>query len=88
MIRFEICAPVSLALVCFRLKSSNEANERLEDILCLSGRLKLVHTCLRDKYVLRMAIGSPHTRDCHIRAAWEFIQGQVDAAEADVAGVQ
>lgn len=76
--RFELCAPHPLNLVCFRLRASDEANKKLMDTLNASGDLFLTHTKLNDQFVLRMAIGSPATREEHVRAAWERLQAAAD----------
>jgi aromatic-L-amino-acid/L-tryptophan decarboxylase len=81
--RFEMAAPRSLSLVCFRLKGQgSEADARnrlLLDRLNATGKLFLTHTALRgpdgrDRFVIRMAIGATHTQERHVRAAWELIQ--------------
>jgi aromatic-L-amino-acid decarboxylase len=74
--RFEISAPISLNLVCFRLKSSDEANQRLLSALNKSGKMYLSHTKLNGKYVLRMSIGQTHTEKQHVEAAWKLIQSE------------
>jgi aromatic-L-amino-acid decarboxylase len=76
--RFELCAPHPLNLVCFRLRASDEANKKLMGTLNASGDLFLTHTKLNDQFVLRMAIGSPATREEHVRAAWERLQAAAD----------
>jgi len=72
--RFELCAPVPLNLVCFRLKAGDEANERLRDALNASGRMYLIHTRLDGKVVLRMAIGGTYTERRHVERAWVLIR--------------
>jgi aromatic-L-amino-acid decarboxylase len=72
--RFEIVAPVSLNLVCFRLKGPDSANEALLHKLNASGRLFLSHTKLNGKFVLRLCIGQSYTDEEHVRAAWQQIQ--------------
>ena len=72
--RFEVMAPVPLNLICFRLKSGDEANQTLLDRLNRSGDLHLTHTKLRDKLTLRMCIGQTNTQERHVRAAWEKIK--------------
>src|SRR6185437_13877822 len=81
--RFEIVAPVSLNLVCFRLKGPDSANEALLHKLNASGRLFLSHTKLKGKFVLRFCIGQSYTDEEHVRAAWNEIQTY--AAEPAVA---
>lgn len=86
--RFEIVAPRTVNLVCFRLRgSSDEADQRnraLLDSLNASGRMFLTHTVLDmpgrgRRFTLRMAIGSPATREHHIRAAWDLIREVTDS---------
>lgn len=72
--RFEIVAPVSLNLVCFRLKGPDSASESLLQKLNASGGLFLSHTKLNGKFVLRFCIGQSYTDEEHVRAAWQKIQ--------------
>ncbi len=72
--RFELAAPVPLNLVCFRLKSGDEANHRLMDSLNRSGHLYLTHTRLSEKFTLRFCVGQTNTTERHVTAAWERIQ--------------
>jgi aromatic-L-amino-acid decarboxylase len=72
--RFELCAPVPLSLVCFRLKAGDEATERLRDALNGSGKMYLVHTRLDGRVVLRLAIGGVSTERRHVERAWELVR--------------
>jgi aromatic-L-amino-acid decarboxylase len=72
--RFEIVAPHPFSLVCFRLRSSDEANADLLRRLNGSGALYLTHTKVRDRYALRFAIGAPQTTLGHVADAWRRIQ--------------
>jgi aromatic-L-amino-acid/L-tryptophan decarboxylase len=81
--RFEIVAPRTANLVCFRLRGDDDAadrrNQALLERLNASGRLLLSHSILEfagrgRRYFLRMAIGATQTRESHIRAAWEEIR--------------
>ena len=81
--RFEIVAPVSLNLVCFRLKGADSVNEALLHKLNASGRLFLSHTKLNGKFVLRFCIGQSYTDEENVSAAWQQIQQH--AAEPAVA---
>jgi len=77
---FELSAPVSLSLVCFRLndgrdeQSLADLNRRLLESLNQTGKVFLTHTSLRGKYVLRMMIGSRTTEERHVREAWKLIK--------------
>src|ERR1700689_343870 len=55
--RFEICAPVLLSVVCFRLRGSDAANRLLLDGINGSGRFFLTATVLEGRFVLRIAVG-------------------------------
>lgn len=89
--RFEIAAPRTVNLVCFRLRGegpeADAANRALLERLNASGRVYLTHTALpcpggKDRVVLRMAIGSTTTEERHVRAAWELIRALAPARRA------
>jgi len=71
--RFELAAPTPLNLVCFRLRTGDEANQRLMDALNRSGDLYLTHTKLNGRFTLRLCIGQTNTQERHVRSAWERI---------------
>uniref|UniRef100_A0A2K5EKS5 Aromatic-L-amino-acid decarboxylase n=1 Tax=Aotus nancymaae TaxID=37293 RepID=A0A2K5EKS5_AOTNA len=72
--RFEICAEVTLGLVCFRLKGSNKVNEALLQRINSAKKIHLVPCHLRDKFVLRFAICSRTVESAHVQVAWEHIK--------------
>ncbi len=76
---FELAAPVSVGLVCFRHRAGDALTEALMNRLNESGALYLTHTRLNDRLVLRLAVGAPATRCAHVEAAWIRI---VETAEA------
>lgn len=77
--RFELLAPVALALVCFRLNDGrdeaglNELNRRLLERINASGHVFLTHTALRGKYTLRLVVGQRTTEERHVREAWDIV---------------
>uniref|UniRef100_A0A3B3C6J4 Aromatic-L-amino-acid decarboxylase n=1 Tax=Oryzias melastigma TaxID=30732 RepID=A0A3B3C6J4_ORYME len=71
--RFEICAPVVMGLVCFRLKGSNELNQSLLKKITKSREIHLVPCQLSGSFVLRLAICSRSTESRHIQQAWQHI---------------
>jgi len=75
--RFEIAAPAPLNLVCFRLKSGDDATQKLMDALNRSGDLYLTHTKLNGKLTLRMCIGQTNTTERHVERAWQRIQEEM-----------
>ncbi|KAM7249262.1 hypothetical protein ACFE04_019449 [Oxalis oulophora] len=78
--RFEIVGEVTMGLVCFRLKGSNEINERLHKAINASGKIHLVPSKIRDLYFLRFAVCSRFTKSPDIRFSWDEIRhlaGQV-----------
>jgi aromatic-L-amino-acid decarboxylase len=72
--RFELCAPRPFSTVCFRLKGSDEANEALLERLNSSGVAFLSHTRLRDRFVIRWAIGNARTSEQDIRLTWQALE--------------
>jgi aromatic-L-amino-acid/L-tryptophan decarboxylase len=79
---FELMAPVTLNLVCFRYKPKgvedenelNELNEKLLKKINGSGQIFLTHTKLNGKYVLRMVIGQTNVEQKHVDNAWALVQ--------------
>jgi aromatic-L-amino-acid decarboxylase len=72
--RFELAAPATLNLVCFRLRSGDRDSQLLMDRLNTSGDLYLTHTKLDGRFTLRMCIGQTNTEARHVERAWERIQ--------------
>ncbi|KAL8252741.1 hypothetical protein R6Q59_036434 [Mikania micrantha] len=79
--RFEIVAPRTFSLVCFRLlpanknkEYANKLNRDLLDAVNSSGQIYISHTVLSGKYILRFVVGAPLTEERHIVAAWKLFQ--------------
>lgn len=77
--RFEVVMPRTLTLVCFALKSGDEASKALLERVNGSGKMLLTHTVVpvrgEKRYILRMAMGGARTEERHVREAWAFIAG-------------
>ena len=78
---FELLAPVSVSLVCFRLnkngtseKELNDMNKKLLENINATGKIFLSHTSLKGKYTIRMAIGTRTTQETHVVEAWRIIK--------------
>ncbi len=72
--RFVLAAPVPLNLICFRLRSGDDDNQRLMDKLNQGGKMFLTHTRLDGKLTLRLCIGQTNTEAHHVEQAWQLIQ--------------
>ncbi|MGH2573816.1 MAG: pyridoxal phosphate-dependent decarboxylase family protein, partial [Actinomycetota bacterium] len=83
---FELAAPVSLNLVCFRHRAGDAVNERLLDRLNASGDLYLTHTKLDGRFTIRFSIGQTNTRREHVERAWARIRAEASAAGSDGGG--
>ena len=83
--RFELLAPVPLALVCFRLRpragedldAVNERNRELLARVNATRQVYLSHTALDGRYTIRMAIGARATEWRHVQEAWTLIAASV-----------
>ena len=73
--RFERTAPTPFSTVCFRLKSTDQANQALLDRVNATGEVFLSHTVLNGRYTLRLAIGNIGTTRAHVQRAWELVKG-------------
>lgn len=78
---FELMAPVPLNTVCFRYnpgltdeKELDRINTLLLDRLNRSGRVYFTHTRVNGKYTIRFMIGQTHTREDHVKNAWNLIK--------------
>ncbi|KAJ0967391.1 hypothetical protein J5N97_024308 [Dioscorea zingiberensis] len=81
--RFEVVAPRTFSLVCFRLvppegdqDNGYKLNYNLLDAVNTSGKIFISHTVLSGKYILRFAVGAPLTEESHVKAAWKVLQDQ------------
>lgn len=72
--RFEIAAPTTMSLVCFRLKGSDEANEKLLAAMQSSGAGFFSQTVLNGRLVIRWAIGNIHTTEEDLRRSWRVVR--------------
>ena len=77
--RFELAAPVSMGVVCFRFVGADEKkldnlNSELVEQINASGRAYLTQTKLRGRTVMRIGLGNVLTTEEHLRKAWELIR--------------
>jgi aromatic-L-amino-acid decarboxylase len=78
---FQILAPVTINVVCFRYKPKgkneeeiNKLNETLNHKLNDSGKIYLSHTVINGIYALRMVTGQTNVRMDHVEKAWDLIR--------------
>ncbi len=71
--RFEIVGEVTLGLVCFRLKQTNELNEKLLKSINEAGKIYMVPSKINNVYFLRFAVCAVSTEKRHIEEAWNII---------------
>lgn len=71
---WTIEAPRPFSLVCFRLDAPDEANEELLRRVNATGEVFISHTRLRDRFVLRLAIGNARTTEDDVRLAWDLLR--------------
>lgn len=79
---FELLAPTTLNLVCFRYhpkdiekeETLNSMNKKILDQLNSNGRMYLTHTKINQQYTLRIVIGQSFVETHHIQRAWEQVQ--------------
>jgi aromatic-L-amino-acid decarboxylase len=89
---WELLAPLSLGLVCFRAcpvldhdgARLDALNEAIMHGINASGRALLSHTRLNDKLTLRLSIGNIRTTEKHVRQVWELLHEQLQQQRARV----
>ncbi|RXG54180.1 hypothetical protein Avbf_07882, partial [Armadillidium vulgare] len=72
--RFEIFYEVLLGLVCFRLKGTNELNEKLLHMINHGGIIHLVPGTVKGIYFLRFAICSQYTESHDVALSWDVVK--------------
>jgi len=72
--QFEVAAPTTLSLVCFRYKGSDEDNKQIIDRVNDSGVAFLAGNVLDGRYVIRYAIGNIATTRDDVDKVWAKIQ--------------
>jgi aromatic-L-amino-acid decarboxylase len=78
---FQILAPVTINVVCFRYKPKgikeedlNKINETLNHKLNDSGKVYLSHTVINGIFTLRMVTGQTNVTMGHVEKAWNLIK--------------
>jgi len=76
---FELAAPVSMGVVCFRFVRAHkdqidQFNSEIVERINASGRTYLTQTKLCGRTVMRIGFGNVLTTEEHLRKAWEIIQ--------------
>lgn len=86
---WELMAPVSLALVCFRWAPKGASEETLEKLnaeimerVNSRGHAYLSHTKLNGRYTLRLSIGNIRTDREHVELAWRELREAAAAVSA------
>jgi aromatic-L-amino-acid decarboxylase len=78
---FEILAPVTFNVICFRYKPEgktdeelNLLNEKLLHTVNNTGKIYFTHTKLKGIYTLRLVIGQTNVSEGHLKEAWKLIK--------------
>src|ERR1700736_5554559 len=77
--RFELAAPVSMGVVCFRLVAGDpdridNLNTTMVGRINASGSSYITQTKLRGQTVMRIGLGNVLTTEKHLQNVWELIQ--------------
>lgn len=83
--RFEILAPVTFNLVCFRYNPGNLSNselnilnEKLLNKINETGKAFITHTKLGENYTIRVVIGQTYIEERNINELWELILSEIN----------
>lgn len=71
--RFEVVNDVELGLVCFRLNESDSVNQTLLATINATGKLHMIPSMVKGKYIIRFCVVAEHARDADIEYAWNVI---------------
>ncbi|XP_022920893.1 aromatic-L-amino-acid decarboxylase-like [Onthophagus taurus] len=76
--RFEVVNDVRLGLVCFRLYGPDAVNRTLLATINSSGKLHMIPSMVKGKYILRFCVVAEHAKDCDVEHAWDVIRKCAD----------
>ena len=88
---WERVAPVPFSTVCFRYAPAalltdpaavDRLNAALMDAVNRTGEVFLSHTRLRDRFVIRLAVGNLRTEPRHVQRAWALLREEAARLEA------
>jgi aromatic-L-amino-acid decarboxylase len=71
--RFDLVAPGTLGLVCFRLREGDAATKELMRRINSSGESFVSHTVLAERFTIRVAIGNMRTTQEDVEELWGVI---------------
>jgi aromatic-L-amino-acid decarboxylase len=81
---FELTAPITMAVVCFRhslpgmsAAAADEHNERIVEAVNAAGQAYLTHTRLRGRTSMRVGIGNIDTTEVQLEQVWAAIEKQI-----------
>ena len=91
--QFEVLAPVTMAVVCFRTvpdgaeseesdEKINELNRRLVEAVCSTGEAYITQTTLKGKVSMRLAVGNVLTTERHLIKVYELIKNEAARVRA------
>ncbi|ESO97540.1 hypothetical protein LOTGIDRAFT_181541 [Lottia gigantea] len=76
--RFEIVVPVTLAVVCFRLKGTKKKTKDLLELIRADRRIFMIPSALNGIFFIRFVISSSKTTPKDVHFAWKVIQEKAD----------
>lgn len=86
---FELAAPLTMAVVCFRCvpaaltdEACDRLNERIVERVNAAGEGYLTHTKLRGRTVMRVGIGNVLTTEADVAQVWASVQAEARHAAA------
>jgi aromatic-L-amino-acid/L-tryptophan decarboxylase len=71
---WELCAPRTFSVVCFRLEGDDHRNRTLLHCVNDSGEIFISSCVLDGRYVLRLAVGQMRTTEEDVRVAWDVLR--------------
>lgn len=87
---FELLAPTTMAVVCFRARpaamvdaEADQLNRRLVGQLTSTGRVYLTEARVAGRIAMRIAVGNPLTTESHLADAWTLIHDAFDRTLID-----
>ena len=82
---FELAAPVTMAVVCFRYcaagmsaEDADAVNRRIVERINASGAAYLTYTSLRQRVCMRVGFGNMQTTEDHVTDVWRLILAEAE----------